>query len=486
VKCWACYFKYLLDYFVLRQIHTENCGELPDLPTEPTSDAVEQAQLTLLCEWAHACGVPRAIPLHAWLSKTYETELALYSLSGKGSYRQHLFHVQDECLLGCAILNSRWRDRGKNESEKLWQLLSPASDHERQGLLCNWLVASLLHDIGYALQVVPRGLEMLPEGIIKGLDDLVEDIRRRLERPPPGLAEYDPTPTRAGARLETADHALVSMAAVLSRLRSLCDQWQTASAYNPAAAAIVEHGSKDTPIDYSADPLSVLIVVCDQLQDWGRTRLDTSLLARSFLASIRTAPGEEPGPVIPKELFASSRLYVKVVGLDKDCNLVHPLVSGNRVMCFLIHGPRAGDGGYEPAVAWLDVCRAFQRIRPSEDKSLPEIRVVLQHGVAEDGVSELRRLSRLAHEDTERHGTILDWLAQVRKPGGIIRYDCGEKPYEDFARPVLRDATHDRYEWIEYTIPKLNNNEDRPLKGLPTNLYKSYRDYRKKASTKKN
>jgi hypothetical protein len=135
-------------------------------------------------------------------------------------------------------------------------------------------------------------------------------------------------------------------------------------------------------------------------------------------------------------------------------------------------------------VAWLDVCRAFQRIRSPKGEPLPQICVVLQHGVAEDGISELRRLSRFAHDDAEQRGTILDWLAQVRKQK-IIRYGCGKEPYEVFARPVLRDAKHDCYEWIEYAIPELNNNEDRPLKGLPGKLYQSYRDYRKAATPKK-
>jgi hypothetical protein len=482
VKSWACYFRYLLDYFVLRQTQTRDDDALPDLPTEPVSDAVEQAQLTLICEWAHACGVPRTIPLHAWLSKTYETELALYSLSGKGSHRQHLFHVQDECLLGCAVLYSRWHEEG--ESETYLQLLSRVSGHKPEQLLCNWLVAALLHDIGYALQVIPRGLDALPPGIVEGLDELVEDIRRRLRQAPSEVADYDPTPTRASGKLEAADHAHVSMAAVLSCLGSLCDQWQTASVYNPAAAAIVDHGSKDTLIDYSTNPLSALIVVCDQLQDWGRIRLDTSLLARSFLASIRMAPGEEPDPVLLKKLFASSRLYVRVEDLDSQCNLVHPLEDGTRIMHFLVHGPRAGNGGYEPAVAWLDVCRAFQRIRSSKGEPLPQICVVLQHGVAEDGISELHRLSRFAHDDAEQRGTILDWLAQVRGQE-IIRYGCGKESCKAFSRAIPCDAKHDRYEWIEYTIPKLNNNEDRPLKGLPGKLYQSYRDYRKTATAKK-
>jgi hypothetical protein len=487
-RSWVSYYHYLLSYFVLPQIQGAGNGERPDLPTEPEGNAADHARLVLLCEWAHTRGVPRTLPLETWLTKTYESELALYALSGKGSHRQHLFHVQDECLLGCVLLYSCWKDQPKETY--LEKLSATSGDFDEKNtidlLLCNWFVAALLHDIGYALQVIPQGLEALSESMVRALGDMVDDIRQLLSQAPNKIADYDPTPTRASSHLEIGDHAHVSMATVLAHLRLLNDQWRTASAYNQAAAAIIDHDSQNAPIDYAADPLSMLIVLCDQLQDWGRPRLDASALARNFLSNLRKPPKERYEPLSIQELFTSSHLYVNAQ-LDESCNLVHPTSADSHpIMVFLLDGPEAGRGGYEPAVAWLDTCRAFQRIRPAENVDLPWIHVVLQHNVASDGVSELHRLSRFAYDDPERYGTILDWLAQVRtKEQNFVKYGCSDESYSGFSETQRSDTKESaRHEWIKYIIPALNNNENRPLKGLPSKLYRSYHKYRKVSEAK--
>ena len=482
VQNWACYFRYLLSYFVLRTDRVATNG-IPDIPTEPETDAVEGARLLLLCEWSHDQGVSRTIPLHQWLTKTYESELALYALKEKGSHRQHLFHVQDECLLGCAILYGSWN---KDHSERYLNRLAAASGHGPQRLLCNWLVAALLHDIGYALQVVPQGLDALSDSTVRGLGGLVDDIKQRLKTAPHDLADYDPTSNRSSAQLEIADHAHVSMATVVSHLRSLNDRWQTASEYNPAAAAIIDHSSTDSLIDYKVDPLSMLIVVCDQLQDWGRPRVDPAYLSRSFLSAIGRVSDSKPNNVRSdvkkpafvsiKALFPSSRLYVKAK-LDPNCNLLFAKKGNVQTITFLLDGPQSGEGRYEPAVAWLDICRAYQRI--DSPQPVPQIRVALQTRVAKDGVTELRRLESFARSDTEKYGTILDWLAYVRK-GRQINYDRGTR-YDSHSK-------HDSFsdiEWIEYVVPDLGREESPPLKGFPGKLYRSYSEYREKQDEKR-
>lgn len=492
IEYWVGFFHYLLSYFVLPQIQTFGNGESLDLPTEPENSAADRARLVLLCEWAHTKGVPRTLPIEKWLTNTYESELALYALSGKGSYRQHLFHVQDECLLGCVLLYSHWENSDETYLEKL---ASASSDFDEKStkelLLCNWFVAALLHDIGYTLQVIPHSLDALSGSAVEGLDGMVEDINQRLNQMSNKIADYDPTATRAGNNLKIADHAHVSMATMLSHLRALPDQWQTASKFNQAAAAIIDHSSQHTPIDYGADPLSALIVICDQLQDWGRPRLDSSALAKNFLSNLRRPSNEQYELPVIKELFTSSHLYVEA-SLDTEYNLIYPNSKNTKdqanTIRFLLAGPEAGQGGYEPAVAWLDVCRSFQRIRPLEevDLPLPHIQVALQHIVANDGIPELHRLSRFAYDNPERYGTLLDWLMQVRiKEQTFINYGCNEQAYREFIKHQIAGVKESaQYEWIEYTIPMLNNNENRPLKSLPKKLYRSYHKYRNNSEAK--
>ena len=112
----------------------------------------------LLSEHAHhALGVPEQIDLRAHLLQAARGEPALHVL--KAYYRDHFFHALEVCFLGHFLL-----ELGLTPSRSLWQLIGQRlglrGDREKKHrtVLRLWYVTSLLHDVGYGIDVL-KGLQ---------------------------------------------------------------------------------------------------------------------------------------------------------------------------------------------------------------------------------------------------------------------------------------------------------------------------------------
>ncbi len=451
---WASFFHYLQTFCASDLHHRGMSGEKSSRVESlcrlsgPDPEAVDTAELNLLCEWAHSLGVPRVIPLQDWLESTIASELALYALSAGGSYRQHLLHAQDVCLLGCVMLESRFD--GMSLKTKLAQL----SGCDEQLLLCNWLVASLLHDIGYALQVIPKGIDALSSDTATAVTVFLNDVQERLRRMPTEMIACDPTATHAVRSLQLGNHAHVSVATVCKILERLTDGGRVSNDYNMALAAIVDHDVKDATIDFQTFPLSALIVLCDQLQDWGRPRLNPAVLSRRFMAAIRRVQGGRLPPINLQALGLFSRLYVK--GNAPNGRLQHRSEDKESNIVLLLEGERAGEKGYQPVVLWIDFCRAFQRIKAPDGHSHPLFKIVLTHQLALDDLPELRRLHDFAMDDPGTRGPLLDWIEVAGRSG----------------HPAMRYEQEDNWERLTFLLPTLGTT--RPLMGVPPRLYGHY------------
>jgi hypothetical protein len=448
---WAIYFRHLLTLCkpeVESSKNQEHHHDPNKLHGGPDPEAIDAAKLNLICEWAHAQGVPRLIPLQKLLQTTYASELALYSLSSKVSHRQHLFHVQDACLLGCVLLDSQVGDKN------LSNILAKPINENHEKLRQNWLVASLLHDIGYVLQVIPRGMDALGKETADAMASILEDIRKKLKQAPIEMGISDPTPGRSISRLDVENHAYVSVMTILRILDSLIDDGRIANDYNMALAAIIEHDVKDSYIDFKKDPLSGLIVICDELQDWGRPRLNAEILSKRFMSAIRRVQGTNLPPISLQSLNLSPKLIVSASW--KDNNLVF---EQSDTLEFNLKEHSAGEGGYEPAVAWLDICRSFQRIVSNE--TLPAYCITLQHKLANDGIPELKRLYAFARKDPSSRGGILDWVELVGKKNiDALIYHLDET---------------NNVESLTFKVPKLGLTK--PLVSIPSGLYREFCEF---------
>ena len=149
------YFR-CLGIYMLHQIH---CLRYPDIDKRisftdvkgsPDSVTIE-AKTFLISQFAHiSAGVDREIRLHSHLQELFSPELLLYATSE--SYRDHLFHVIDVCLLGYLLL--------KCNEQSHWLICFP-NDLEKKQSERNWFIASLLHDIGYRLKLSEKLTEIL-------------------------------------------------------------------------------------------------------------------------------------------------------------------------------------------------------------------------------------------------------------------------------------------------------------------------------------
>jgi len=347
---------------------------------------------------------------------------------------------------------------GLSGDKPLGEILSNYAHVKPEKLLQNWLVASLLHDIGYVLQVIPRGIDALGKETSDALAPLLDDIRKKLKQAPQEMGIGDPTAGRSISRLDIENHAYVSVLTVLRALAPLLDEGRIANDYNMALAAIVEHDVKDSCIDFQKDPLSGLMVICDELQDWGRPRLNAEMLSKRFMSAIRRVQEKNLPSISLQSINLSSKLFVSASWMDDRLVFESP-----GILEFVLKAHTAGKDGYEPAVAWLDICRAFQRIQ-SQEKSLT-FTITLEHKLADDDIPELKRLHAFARKDPSSRGGILDWVEIVGKKNlDALQYCC--------------DTTR-KIETITFKVPQLGCNK--PLVSIPAGLYRDFSEFTRRA-----
>ena len=114
------------------------------------SDDLIHRLIQLLARFGHdELGIPRRIDLRAHLLQAARGEPALHSL--KRYYRDHFFHALEVCFLGHVLLELQIPD-----GSYLWQLVSKLIGRpmDHRAVLRQWYLAALLHDVGYAMDVL--------------------------------------------------------------------------------------------------------------------------------------------------------------------------------------------------------------------------------------------------------------------------------------------------------------------------------------------
>jgi len=490
--------KYVIQYFIYPQLEKRqspkrkkskseeiwNPDELPDLPTElPTElqgPEFDQAQMFLLAEWAHDEGVSRTIPLYSWLKDMAKPELLLYATGKEGSHRQHIFHVQEVCLMGLLFWKSQikiqntWTSgaeyltgvlfHGKKASKTKYMKM-------KKRLLQNWFVSSLLHDIGFALKVVPEAFSLFEDTSSKAVKKMLEDIGKSVEMVNGAFhssLKGDPTPSRNIESLRPADHASVSFVQVreqLEKIKSFNDD--EVDRYYDALKAIIEHSDSDLPVDFMKSPLSALLLFCDKIQDWERPRFDSEDLANVFLNYVRHE--EDPFyPFKPKRL--SPECNLSLVGkLNNEGNIVFKRHNGSEVEIHL-DWEVPDQTSFEPVDSWLDICRGLQRIRVPKEININELAKItlrLTHKRKKDDPPEMENLEAFALKKSEQFGGLLDWAAKARNKVSGLCYE-EKDPFS---------------ETLEIRVPDIGKTH--PLDFDPTGFYKAFRSYKKEKAGNK-
>ena len=228
---------------------------------------VLRALLWLVSEFGHqALGVDRRVDLEKHLGLAAMEQPALYSL--KAFYRDHLTHVIEVCLSGWLVMESRLSG-GETVLSRVGAAIRGLSDDE---VLRQWFAASLLHDVGYVVDVGKGWTDLLHR-----FDDRVcEDLRRRVDAEIGKLTAEVVSSTEWGFdddQQPGLDHGAVSAVHVREMLKEI-GSTSLAAEYGHALKAIARHNHPDLEIKFADEPLSAVLVICDELQEWDRPWLD--------------------------------------------------------------------------------------------------------------------------------------------------------------------------------------------------------------------
>jgi len=246
----------------------------------------------------------------------------------KQRYRDHFFHQIEVCLIGHCLLLSRREekstdtladyilkqcDKANAGALKDATVEEPASTTTHQtvrqhvpatkaDLLANWWLAALTHDTAYGIDVLQGTLDLLSYFSNSGpmrefqaaakacVAKLGEDLKSTFKEQ---LPELD------GDHLEKGDHGVITAGHLVASFKNFATQ--DLERFLPAVRAVAFHNTRHPKVNAAADPVAALLILCDTLQDWGRSQLGFTSSPADVLSRIvegSASPGDEQfGPV---------------------------------------------------------------------------------------------------------------------------------------------------------------------------------------------
>ncbi|MBF0459595.1 MAG: hypothetical protein HQK99_17040 [Nitrospirae bacterium] len=135
--------------------------------TDDIHSEVTLSHIYMIVEYAHIdCKIDRTINLFGMLHEMLSMEAAHYTVSGSG-YREHLNHSINCCLFGFMLLHTKNKDTsffGKNKYPFVDMLEKKSLDNN----FGRWFFTSLLHDIGYSLNLSRSPFKLIEENYKSG------------------------------------------------------------------------------------------------------------------------------------------------------------------------------------------------------------------------------------------------------------------------------------------------------------------------------
>ncbi len=400
-----------------------------------SDDAVHRLILLVSAYGHRDLGIPARLDLRAHLLHAARGEPALHAL--KRFYRDHFFHALQVTFLGHALLDTRIQE---NPDRRLWHAVADRlclrgkDEDRRKQVLRLWHMAALLHDLGYAMDVFnaskrhlgffshSKALRELGENLSTALASLSrsEELTRLGLEPEDGLGE---------------NHGVVGamhLQSLLDRIGKDDPRLKPAD-YLPAVRAVALHHWRPAnhKVSFSRDPLAFLLILCDQVQEWRRPRLNYPTSANWMLAALDKGSHGSSG--LDSALRSMSASLIKSSG---------PSVC----LSFPRYGSAAGVGELTLALEynseisrdsqvfnlWLDATGNFQRL---DVEGLPlRIQVSFRTPAygspnSNDACSQLSRLRDAAHET---HMTFLDkWFPATPSSGSWLTNGAVSHHYDE-------------------------------------------------------
>jgi len=342
-------------------------------------------------------GIDRRIRVAHHLNRAVESEGVLYL--SKPQYRDHLDHVVAVWITGELLSGAVRCEGGEAQGIEQTALVFPGYARPHR-LLEQWYLAALYHDMGYVVDALPqlrRQLSLVEcrhiERLAEQLDQSCRDVLRDLNG---SVREAEGLRSHPG---EYGDHGIVSyshLRHILAELDRMDAQLGVDSSrrewlverYAPALRAILLHNRLVEPVDAQADPLAALLIICDELQEWGRYRLPVGEAAQRLyelvnLRAIARRPAWshvedltiENGRLQDGRLVVTDQepLHCVLAYKDQNENVYNPL---DVLLMKLANFQRLKNGAYLKLVVDLRIPRLSGKADGRKSRSLGEIEIL--------------------------------------------------------------------------------------------------------------
>jgi len=262
----------------------------------------------MISEYSHGhLKIDPRLDIAAHLLQAARNEPALHAM--RDFYRDHFMHAIEVCFLGHLLLITHdqngkplWRhvaeQPGVVQEPGEWrEELEPGADRggiTLKHVLRQWYVAALLHDVGYAIDIFRALQEMLefyshPKEMVsfrESLEDALEALSASGEMEDMARVLGLKNPDNLGR-----DHGVIAATHLRSLLQQL-ERDKDPGSYSPAIRAIGVHNDRRASVDFETDPLGVLLILCDTIQEWGRPNLRYATAPSMLLARLLAMDGD--------------------------------------------------------------------------------------------------------------------------------------------------------------------------------------------------
>lgn len=446
-------------------------------PAAVSQVEVLDSLLYLVDRYAHVVlGVDERLHLREALGRTLPAEVEHYL--GRPFYRDHLLHVIDVFLIGHILLEAEivWLGARRPLIDHLALVVREETERDnRRFWFKQWAVASLLHDTGYRLphgkaaesdQSAWREFFALRGKIAEPLDPAREGATKR-GRFVAGLAEHlRGRGVGNGWLPEPGDEESLSDHGVLSALRTaqiLCHAEQGDSRfagvpepglvaeYSRALHAMALHNRFRMVVRLNTHPVSWLLRLCDELQEWGRPRVNVERMVKQLYIDIQddrqSTLGANPG----LERFETNLAFEAGSGEGGERPLVIRVRGDAPHLCFRLRYHDPVKAGYEASITFLSKAYNLQHLdltAPQEESPLL-VHLELQFPCPPDyrGITEYD-LYGLFTDRARGLPTLSTYTSVDKARPGLVRIDDGSTTGWDRIGIILQGSPGGRVSWI--------------------------------------
>ena len=422
-------FLYLL-YWIRKYANT---NLTPFFDVENGYEAFLGSLIYLISEYAYKDGaLTRNADICRSLRYMWSHQSILYTISE--SYRDHLHHVLETCLMGLFFLRL---DGETHKQHGFFGIFD--NNFDEQQLIRNWIVTALFHDVGYGVEMLKRQINHLSFFETEVVVDLKKKIDEKLDKLEKKLCidsrrclnQYlSQTKAETFKDLKQFDHGIISALQIVYLVEKPDQEWW--QDINMAIEAAALHNYSKAKIDHNKAPLAFLLFLCDHLQEWDRPYIEGEQMRYSLLVNL-IRPNSKPCHNESMVKF----LVLEGIYLDDELNPIS--CKASEKLTFVLHFASAEKQKYHPPLAWVGNCKDFQRI---DNCNLP-ISIQFNHPVSSSKSKNYQYDMNLFDDFLDESGR-----------SGHNRELCGKK---EIGNSVLREwirTARDQSSWFKYDIDK--------------------------------